>query len=122
MGTVWRSDGKAVKVMPYDARGVQEARLLGSFVHSNIINYHRAEMVQSADGHRSIWLWMELARHGTLRYQIKKRHGRPIREIVVIRWLHDLCSGLLYLHARGVVHGDIKPAVCVLCLYRVLIT
>ena len=69
------------------------------------------------------WIVQELADRGTLDRAIRegvfrrttgeeadKDGASPAATASLLATLHDIASGLAYLHAVGIVHGDLKPA------------
>lgn len=40
---------------------------------------------------------------------LTRRNGAPLDLADLLRYTHDICSALVYLHERGVIHHDIKP-------------
>lgn len=66
------------------------------------------------------WMLLEYADRGSLeeaieqhRFHRKALQGRPDL-VSVYRTLLDVVSGMQYLHGLGLVHGDLKPANCLL--------
>jgi len=77
----------------------REAQLLASLSHPNIITIH--DIVRSRG-----WLILELMR-GSLR---ESTRGEPIDlDYLRVVLLHCL-NALRFLHANGVIHGDVKPS------------
>lgn len=97
----------AVKFLPVElsfepsfrARFEREARTLAKLNHPNIVQVH--DFGTSAEG--DSYLIMELVAHGTLRTRL------PLTVAAALRVLADVCAGLAYAHARGIVHRDVKP-------------
>ncbi len=84
-------------------RFVQEARVLASLSHPNIVRIHS---VDEHDGR--IRLSLELI-SGTTLEQLVKNGGRLAPEEAG-RIGADLCRALAALHARSLVHRDLKPS------------
>ena len=60
----------------------------------------------SADGHH--YIAQEFIEGATLDEIIFKRH--PLPREWTLKWAVSLCDALAFLHSRGVVHHDLKPA------------
>lgn len=77
----------------------REYALLSSLDHPNILRVaglHR--------GSGRVWIAMEYAERGNL----AQLRGRPLPDIV--NAMRPIASALAYMHARGFVHRDVKPA------------
>jgi serine/threonine protein kinase/formylglycine-generating enzyme required for sulfatase activity len=84
-------------------RFLREARAAGSLSHPNIVDIYDI----GEDGGRP-FIVMEYIVGETLAAIIRQRSPSPTTER--LRLLEDLCRGLAYAHAAGVVHRDVKPA------------
>jgi serine/threonine-protein kinase len=116
MGTVYRAtdltSGRtvALKVLhAYLATSVEflkrferEARVMAALSHPNLINLLSIERDDQLP-----FLVMPFIEGQSLRHLLKTRERLTAREALPI--LAQLCDGLGYLHARGVVHRDVKP-------------
>jgi eukaryotic-like serine/threonine-protein kinase len=99
----------AVKVPRYaDATGRRiieaEAKLLAKLEHPNIVR--ALDVGQLADGR--VYLLMEHATGIELGGWLDSRGGMPFERCLAV--LKQVASAVDYLHLKGVVHGDIKPA------------
>jgi serine/threonine-protein kinase len=83
------------------ARGLAEARAAGALNHPNIVTVHDA-----VEGDRFAWLVMEHLGGGSLRDLLR---AGPVPAADARRILDDLLRALEAAHARGIVHGDVKP-------------
>ena len=88
-------------------RQAAEARLLASLNHHALTTLLDAGVDTSDQEHPQIYLVMEYIPGDDLRERLL---GGPIDSLQVC-WLgFDLCEGLEFVHANGVLHRDIKPA------------
>ncbi len=83
-------------------RFLMEARATMRLTHERIIRTH--SIFVEGGNH---YIVMEYAPGGSLQDRLKERRGLPVEEAVGVA--ADLCEGLSYAHARGVVHCDLKP-------------
>ena len=95
----------ALKVLRGDApdasRLLNEARLLARVHHPNVVTVHGVDTYDGRAG-----LWMELI-HGVSLEQVLASQGPfSAREAAVVGI--DLCRALAALHAKGLVHRDVK--------------
>ena len=84
-------------------RGIQslikEAILLSGFDHPNIVKIFDFKLKPPT-------IIMEYCAKGSLRKQLDKSNNLPLKyKIFLIR---SICSGLSYVHSKGIVHGDLK--------------
>jgi serine/threonine protein kinase len=79
------------------SRFVREAEMLVSLAHPNIVRVYGVAYYDGRPG-----MVMELLPVGSLR-------GRLLTPHRTMALLRDLCSALVLLHGRGVVHRDIRP-------------
>ena len=82
----------------------RELDLLGSLDHPGIIKYVGARLVTSRS---AMYLVMELATGGTLSQCLAQYAPLPLA--LALKFATQLGESLAYLHASGVVHGDLKP-------------
>jgi serine/threonine protein kinase len=87
-----------------------EARRLVDFTHPNIVEVFGSGQV--GDHH---YLAMEFLHGRTLAAVLKDRPGAPLPPQAVFRLVREIASGLAYAHARGLVHGDLKPGNVLVC-------
>ncbi len=118
-GVVYLATGQkreqvALKVMPLDAqseslvaRFQREIHVIAAITHANLVRFHAAGRHDGANG-ALLWMALDYLKGSTLRQLL---HERP--EGLAIEDALDYCvqvaDGLGALHARGVVHRDVKP-------------
>lgn len=117
IGTVWRAwdtsneHWVAVKLLRPEAAAqsdlvvafLNEAELLADLDHPSIV---RARDFLSDN--REFALVMELVEGADLRRRL--RAGGPLEPAAAAQIAVQVADALAYLHSRGVVHGDVKPA------------
>src|SRR5262249_49727737 len=84
-------------------RFFREARAAGQLSHKNIITIHD---LGEHEGHP--FLAMEYLEGEDLLARVRSRQRMSLRRKLEIA--AEICEGLEYAHAHGVVHRDIKPA------------
>ena len=94
---------KEVAHGPDDATPLEEARLAGSLRHPNVVTLHDA-----IPGEETSFLVFELVEGGSLADRLASEGRPPPRE--ALRLLDGLLAGLEAVHARGILHRDVKPA------------
>jgi serine/threonine-protein kinase len=81
----------------------REAEAIGQLSHPNIVAVYD---MGEADGR--LYMAMELLEGEDLRTLIERQVALPLAERVGVAL--QICAGLGYAHAHGIVHRDIKPA------------
>jgi serine/threonine protein kinase len=117
MGDVWIARNEstqaevAVKTLQrsertptHDERFRREARLSATITHRNVVRIF--DLVDEADG--TLGLVMELLRGGTLEACMRERG--PLSTMHAIAVAAPILSALTYVHQKGIVHRDVKPA------------
>ena len=84
-------------------RFLREARATGRLDHRNIVT-----IFDVGEHGGEPFIAMEYVPGRTLAEIVRERAPLPI--LPRLRMLRELCNGLAYAHAQGVVHRDIKPA------------
>lgn len=84
------------------ARFVEEAELLARLEHPCIVRY----LSHGVLGDRSLYLALEWI-DGEPLSEVIARRGLPVE--TSLRMAHRLAGALGFVHARGVVHADVKP-------------
>ncbi|KAI9250764.1 kinase-like domain-containing protein [Sporodiniella umbellata] len=116
-GTVYRAldlmSGRTVAIKQINLRSskkqdiedmMQEARLLSTLTHSNIVKY---EGFIKTEEHMNIVL--EYVENGSLLNTLKS-FGNALPEHLVAGYCQRILRGLIYLHQQHVVHCDLKAA------------
>ena len=96
------------------ADALNEVRVLASVRHRNVCGFLES-FVEGADA-RELIVVLDYCDGGDLgaRVEEAKSRRRLIDEAHVTRWLGELAAGLACLHAKDVLHRDVKPANCFL--------
>jgi serine/threonine-protein kinase len=81
-----------------------EARALASVRHRNVVQVHAWR--EAADGEH--YLVLQYVPGGSLADRV--RQEGPLPWAAAARYVADVAEGLLAVHARGIVHRDVKPA------------
>ncbi len=117
MGTVYEAKHvmlprrAAIKVMHAELRKqpgmatrvVQEASILEDIRHPGVVRVYECSLLPD---HRP-WIAMELVEGETLASRLVHRGTLPPYEVLAM--LAEICDVLAAVHARGVVHRDLKP-------------
>jgi serine/threonine protein kinase len=83
--------------------------LLKEVEYISVLNHpHLLKLIAYHISRSSMFLVYEYATHGSLDYQIGKGALTNIRDIVILTI--QLADALRYLHAHGIIHGDVKPS------------
>jgi len=80
----------------------REAMSIASLNHPNLVSLYDMGKEKGC-----FFMVMEYLEGGTLKSHIKKNHG-VLRKHLVTIWL-QVCEGMRYAHANGIIHRDIKP-------------
>jgi serine/threonine protein kinase len=83
-------------------RFLEEAKIIAKMQHRNIINIYDVE-----NRFNMLFIIMEYLEGLPIDILLKKKGRLPTGQVIDI--LTQVCSGLSYAHARGIVHQDIKP-------------
>lgn len=82
---------------------IEEGKNLIHAAHTNVVTVH---YLTESDSEDAVHLVMELCRGGSLQVVFD---GGPLRLTEVRKLATEVCLGLDALHARGMLHRDIKP-------------
>lgn len=86
-------------------QSLNEARVLSSLRHPNIINYVDSFLARKSD---HLCIVMEYADGGDLSSRIKKNYGVNFRETQILDWFIQAVLSLHYVHRRKILHRDVK--------------
>lgn len=109
-----RKDGVKVVIKEIDmakmasgerAAALQEARVLASLNHPNIVTCHES-FVDERDS--KLYIVMDWAQEGDLYTKIRKLKGKLMPERELVATFTQICSALAYVHDRKILHRDIK--------------
>ena len=102
----------ALKVLRSERAGSASARNLGREFHNaqrlshpNVINVYEIDH----DGQLPFYT-MELLRGARLDEVLVRRNGAPLATRCALAIIRDIGAAITHAHARGVVHGDLKPS------------
>ncbi|KAK8965705.1 Mitogen-activated protein kinase kinase kinase ANP1 [Platanthera guangdongensis] len=87
----------------------REQSILSALVSPAIISCLGFDVAPRDGGALFYNLFLEFAPGGSLSDHIKRR-GRFLDEVEIGSKIRDILEGLSYLHGRGIVHCDVKPA------------
>jgi len=103
----------ALKTMRFDVHGIEknevlsrfrnEARAAGKLLHPNLVTIYDA-----GEQEGTFYIAMECVEGHTLQALLSEQRFLTLDRTVDI--LTQICAGLDYAHANGVIHRDIKPA------------
>jgi len=112
----------AVKMVPVGDRrellrkSVREAAILAMVKHANVVDYKHSwqeKYTQAINGEPvpCFFLLMEYAELGSV-CDLVEMYGSKnasLSQITVLSLLYQACTGLEYIHSKGIIHRDIKP-------------
>lgn len=80
---------------------IEEARRLAQVDHPNVVTVHGVDRFEGRLG-----IWMERIEGETLEHWVERHGTLSAKETAVIGI--DLCRALAAIHAKGLIHGDVK--------------
>jgi serine/threonine-protein kinase len=96
-----------------EERFIREARLTARLEHPNIVPVHEFATVAGEGGLRRLMLSMKRVQGRDLGQLLRAVMERRVPEWSLHRLLgvfQDVCQGIAFAHAQGVIHRDLKPA------------
>jgi predicted Ser/Thr protein kinase len=103
----------ALKTMRLDVHGLETAEIVGRFKNearaAGLLNHPNIVTIYDAGEHEGIfYIAMEFMEGITLQQVLDEKRILDADE--AIRFSREICEGLDYAHAHGIVHRDVKPA------------
>lgn len=100
----------AIKELAYhtkedEAEVQKEIDVLKQCSHPNIVSYYG---MLTKDN--NLWILMEFCKLGSVRDLIEMCDNKPLTEEQIVIVTRSAIKGLTYLHAKGIIHRDIKAA------------
>jgi TolB-like protein len=95
-------------------RFVREIRIAAMLTHPNIV-----PLYDSGEVNGQLFYVMPYIEGESLRHRLQRETMLPIAQ--VIGWAAEVCDGLTFAHAHGIVHRDIKPENLLIQAERLLI-
>jgi serine/threonine protein kinase len=86
-------------------QSLNEAKVLSSLRHPNVINYVDSFLARKSD---HLCIVMEFADGGDLSNRIKNNHGVNFSESQILDWFIQITLALNYVHQRKILHRDVK--------------
>lgn len=86
-------------------QSLNEAKVLSSLRHPNVINYIDSFLARKSD---HLCIVMEFADGGDISNRIKNNHGINFTESQILDWLIQIVLSLHYVHQRKILHRDVK--------------
>lgn len=81
----------------------KEAEILSKLNHINVLKY-----IESFEDEDTLNIVTEFCEGGDLEDYLRERKGRQLAEQHIILWIHQVLSGLEYIHEKNILHRDLK--------------
>ena len=90
-------------------RFLAEAKILSRLNHPRLVHVHESGIDESSG---TPYYVMDLVQNAVGKSETLEdmRKAGKVTEVRALQWLADICEGLEYIHAQGVVHRDVKLA------------
>ena len=88
-------------------RFLAEAKILSRLNHPRLVHVHESGIDESSG---TPYYVMDLVQNAVGKSETLEdmRKAGKVTEVRALQWLADICEGLEYIHAQGVVHRDVK--------------
>lgn len=86
-------------------QSLNEAKLLSSLRHPNVINYVDSFLARKSD---HLCIVMEFADGGDLSHKVKNAHGVNIPQEQILDWAIQVALALNHIHGKRILHRDVK--------------
>ena len=88
-------------------RFLAEAKILSRLNHPRLVHVHESGIAESSG---TPYYVMDLVQNAVGKSETLEdmRKAGKVTEVRALQWLADICEGLEYIHAQGVVHRDVK--------------
>ena len=86
-------------------QSLNEAKVLSSLRHANVINYVDSFLARKSD---HLCIVMEYADGGDLSAKVKHSHGANFPQDQVLDWFIQCALALHYIHGKKILHRDVK--------------
>ena len=88
-------------------RFLAEAKILSRLNHPRLVHVHESGIDESSG---TPYYVMDLVQNAGGKSETLEdmRKAGKVTEVRALQWLADICEGLEYIHAQGVVHRDVK--------------
>ena len=117
----WHGENAAVKIMNWKGSRmskvdpVREAELCKTLVHPNLVQTYtfffrnKGQSPLGKHQFQEIWIIQEWCDLGTLSQFCRRSASEGVPDPECKKILQDICKATAYLHASGVIHGDLTP-------------